>query len=99
MIIDDPIKNRKEARSKTIRDNIWAEWEATLSTRIQDNASLIIIQTRWHEDDLTGRMLSQSPRDFIRLRLPAIAEDEDELLGHEIDEPVAQELGYDEEWA
>src|SRR5699024_10506334 len=33
MIIDDPIKNSKEARSKTIRDNIWAEWEATLSTR------------------------------------------------------------------
>lgn len=99
MIIDDPIKNSKEARSKTIRDNIWAEWEATLSTRLQDNASLIIIQTRWHEDDLTGRMLSQSPRDFIRLRLPAIAEDEDDLLGREIGEPLAPELGYDEEWA
>ncbi|MGE7621706.1 phage terminase large subunit [Viridibacillus sp. NPDC096237] len=99
MIIDDPIKNMKEASSQTIRDNIWDEWEATLSTRLHDGASLIVIMTRWHEDDLIGRLLARSPRNWIRLRLPAIAEDEDDMLGREIGEPLCRELGYDENWA
>lgn len=99
MIIDDPIKNMKEASSQTIRDNIWDEWEATLSTRLHDGASLIVIMTRWHEDDLIGRLLVRSPRKWIRLRLPAIAEDEEDLLGREIGEPLCPELGYDEHWA
>lgn len=99
MIIDDPIKNMKEASSQTIRDNIWDEWEATLSTRLHDGASLIVIMTRWHEDDLIGRLLARSPRKWIRLRLPAIAEDEDDLLGREIGEPLCRELGFDEIWA
>jgi predicted phage terminase large subunit-like protein len=99
MIIDDPIKNMKEASSQLIRDNIWDEWEATLSTRLHDGASLIVIMTRWHEDDLIGRLLARSPRDWIRLRLPAIAEDEDDLLGRRIGEALCPELGYNEKWA
>lgn len=99
MIIDDPIKNMKEASSQLIRDNIWDEWEATLATRLHDGASVIVIMTRWHEDDLIGRLLKRSPRKWIRLRLPAIAEDEDDLLGREIGEPLCRELGFDEEWA
>ena len=99
MIIDDPIKNMQEASSQKIRDNIWDEWEATLSTRLHDGASLIVIMTRWHEDDLIGRLLARSPRNWIRLRLPAIAEDEDDMLGREIGEPLCRELGFDEKWA
>lgn len=99
MIIDDPIKNMKEASSQTIRDNIWDEWEATLSTRLHDGASVIVIMTRWHEDDLIGRLLARSPRKWIRLRLPAIAEDEDDLLGRTPGEPLCRELGFDERWA
>lgn len=99
MIIDDPIKNAKEALSKTIRDNIWNEWESTLSTRLHDGASVIVIMTRWHEDDLIGRLLENSPYNWIRLRLPAIAEDDDDLLNREIGEALCPELGYDEEWA
>lgn len=99
MIIDDPIKNMKEAMSQTIRDNIWDEWEATLSTRLHDGASLIVIMTRWHEDDLIGRLLARSPRKWIRLRLPAIAEDEDDLLARGIGEPLCPELGYNGKWA
>ncbi|MEG0470769.1 MAG: phage terminase large subunit [Solibacillus sp.] len=99
MIIDDPIKNMKEASSQTIRDNIWDEWEATLSTRLHDGASLIVIMTRWHEDDLIGRLLTRSPRKWIRLRLPAIAEDEDDLLGRAFGEALCPELGYNQEWA
>lgn len=99
MIIDDPIKNMKEAQSQLIRDNIWDEWEATLSTRLHDGASVIVIMTRWHEDDLIGRLLARSPRNWERLRLPAIAEDEDDLLGREIGEALCPELGFDEQWA
>ncbi|MGE7988941.1 phage terminase large subunit [Lysinibacillus fusiformis] len=99
MIIDDPIKNMKEASSQTIRDNIWDEWEATLSTRLHDGASVIVIMTRWHEDDLIGRLLARSPRKWIRLCLPAIAEDEDDLLGRSPGEPLCRELGFNEQWA
>lgn len=99
LIIDDPIKNAKEANSATYRDTVWNEWESTLSTRLHDGGSVIIIMTRWHQDDLIGRMLEKSPRDWIRLRLPAIAEDEDDLLGREIGEALCPELGFDEEWA
>jgi len=100
MIIDDPIKNLKEAMSQTMRDFVWDEWEATLSTRLQgDDCSLIVIMTRWHEDDLIGRLLARSPRKWIRLRLPAIAEDENDLLNRVPGEPLCRELGYDEKWA
>lgn len=99
MVIDDPIKNAKEAQSKTIRENIWDEWESTLSTRLHDGASVIVIMTRWHQDDFIGRLLEQSPYNWKRLRLPAIAEDEDDLLNREVGEPLCRELGFDEEWA
>lgn len=99
MIIDDPIKNMKEAMSQTIRDSIWDEWEATLSTRLHDGASVIVIMTRWHEDDLIGRLLRRSPRKWVRLRLPAIAEDEDDLLNRAVGEPLCPELGFNAQWA
>lgn len=98
MIIDDPIKNMKEASSKLIRDNIWDEWEATLSTRLHDGASVIVIMTRWHEDDLIGRLITRSPYEWTRLRLPAIAE-EDDLMGREVGQSLCPELGFDEKWA
>lgn len=98
MIIDDPLKNNEEAQSVTIRNKVWDEWESTLSTRLHDGASVIAIQTRWHEDDLIGRLLERASRNWIRLRLPAIAESDD-LLGREIGEPLSPELGYGVEWA
>ncbi|SDH77032.1 phage uncharacterized protein (putative large terminase), C-terminal domain-containing protein [Aneurinibacillus thermoaerophilus] len=99
LLIDDPFKNAEEANSPTIREKVWAEWESTLSTRLHKGGSVIIIMTRWHEDDLIGRLLQRSPHDWIRLRLPAIAEDEDDLLGRKLGEALCPELGFDEEWA
>lgn len=98
MIIDDPIKNNEEAQSQTIRDKIWNEWETTLSTRIHKGGSVIVVMTRWHEDDIVGRLLERSPYDWERIRLPALAEEND-LLGREVGEPLAPQLGYDEQWA
>ena len=99
MIIDDPIKNNAEAQSETIRNKIWDEWETTLSTRLHKGASVIVVMTRWHEDDIVGRLLERSPYDWERIRMPAIAEDDDDLLGREVGEPLSIELGFDERWA
>nr|WP_238338670.1 phage terminase large subunit [Carnobacterium maltaromaticum] len=99
MIIDDPIKNQQDASSETIREKIWDEWESTLSTRLHGGASVIVVMTRWHEDDIIGRLLKQGARPWIRLRLPAVAEDETDLLHRKIGEVLCPELGYDEKWA
>lgn len=99
LLIDDPFKNAEEANSETIREKVWAEWESTLSTRLHKGGSVIVIMTRWHEDDLVGRLLERSPHNWERLRLPAIAEDDDDLLGRKEGEALCPELGFDEEWA
>lgn len=56
MIIDDPIKNREEADSEVYREKLWGEWVDSLSTRLHPGAIVIVIMTRWHEDDLVGRL-------------------------------------------
>lgn len=99
LIVDDPFKNREEANSQTMRDKIWDEWQNTLLTRLHKGASVIVIMTRWHEDDLVGRLLQSEGDKWERIRLPAIAEDQDDLLGREIGDPLCPELGFDEEWA
>lgn len=98
LIIDDPIKNRKEANSKTIRDSIYAEWRDTFYSRLSATGSVIIIMTRWHEDDLAGRLLKEGNLPWIEIKIPAIAEEGD-LLGREIGEALAPEIGKDEDWA
>lgn len=81
-IIDDPIKNDQEAQSKTIRDKIWNWYRATFYTRLEPEGAIILIQTRWHEDDLAGRLLREMDlggESWEVLNLPAIAEDQDAL--------------------
>lgn len=100
MIIDDPIKNRREAESLTYRDFVWDEWESTLSTRLQPGAAVIAIFTRWHEDDLVGRLLEREPGKWDVISLPAIAEEgKHDLLGRKPGEALWPEYGFDEEWA
>lgn len=62
-IIDDPIKDAEEANSETIRDKVWEWYRTVFRTRVQPNAAIIIVTTRWHEDDLVGRLLKQSKED------------------------------------
>ncbi len=99
LIIDDPIKNRKEADSPTYRDMVWNEWKDTLRTRLQPGGAVIIILTRWHEDDLAGRLLKHEGDKWEVVSLPAIAESEDDPLGREIGEPLWPDFGFDESWA
>jgi predicted phage terminase large subunit-like protein len=83
LIVDDPIKNDQEARSLARRDLVWDWFTSTALTRLEPNGSIIIIQTRWNEDDLTGRILKEMGHlNFNVLSFPAVAEDED-VLGRE----------------
>ena len=97
LLIDDPIKNRQEADSITYRDMVWNEWQNTLLTRLQPDASVIIILTRWHEDDLVGRLLEQEPDRWKVISMPCEAEEND-ILGRQPGEPLWPEFGFDNEW-
>jgi predicted phage terminase large subunit-like protein len=61
IIVDDPIKNQKEALSLRQRDNLWEWFKATLFTRLEPDGILLIVSTRWHEDDIIGRILANNP--------------------------------------
>ena len=82
IIIDDPVKNAEEAHSRTIRDRTWEWYRSTLYTRLEPGGTIILIMTRWDEDDLAGRILRDSAETGERwdvLCLPAIAEENDPL--------------------
>lgn len=90
MIIDDPIKNREEADSETHREKIWEEWVDSFSSRLHPGAIVILILTRWHEDDLQGRLLSNKygkPLGWQVYNFPLEAEEND-ILGREPGEPL-----------
>lgn len=58
LIIDDPVKGREQADSPTIREKTWDWWTDSASTRLAPGAPVILILTRWHNDDLAGRLLA-----------------------------------------
>lgn len=71
-LIDDPFKDREEADSQRRRDLVWDWYRSTLFTRLMPGGSIVLIQTRWHEDDLAGRLLQHEPDQWDILELPAI---------------------------
>lgn len=62
-IIDDPVKDAEEANSPTIRQNVWDWYTSTFWTRQAPDAGILIIQTRWHVDDLAGRLMKLAEED------------------------------------
>jgi len=74
-LIDDPLKNFEEARSELIREGLHQWYSTVARTRLQPGGGIVLISTRWHEDDLAGRVLREaSGEDWHVLSLPAIAE-------------------------
>ncbi len=71
-LIDDPFKDREEADSERRRDVVWDWYRSTLYTRLMPGGSIVLIQTRWHEDDLAGRILEHEADQWEVLELPAI---------------------------
>lgn len=84
-LIDDPDKDRKEADSKTFRDAKWKWYTSTFYTRLMPGGAIVIIMTRWHEDDIAGRLLEAQEKggdQWTIIKLPALAE-ADDLMGRQ----------------
>jgi len=87
VVIDDPLKSREEANSATYRQRVWDWYTDDLYTRLEPDGQIILIMTRWHEDDLAARILAQDGDRWTVVRLPAEAE-EDDPLGRRPGEPL-----------
>jgi hypothetical protein len=101
IIIDDPVKGREEAESEPMRRRLRDWYKDDLWTRRKRGAWIILIMTRYHEDDLAGWLLEEAKRGGERwdvLSLPAIAEDDDSL-GREPGEPLWPEWLTPEDFA
>ena len=85
ILIDDPVKDRAEADSPTIRKNVWDWYTSTLYTRLAPGGGVILIQTRWHTDDLAGRLLEAERAGegdhWKVINFPAIAETDEYYQG------------------
>lgn len=88
-IIDDPFKNDEEANSETIREKVSGMFQSTAFTRLEPGACIILVHTRWHEDDLAGRQLRDQPEEWFHLDFPAICETEGtDVLGRSPGDPL-----------
>ena len=72
IIIDDPVKDMEEADSETMRDKVYDWYTSVASTRLSPGGHIILIMTRWHHDDLAGRILNDDADSWQVLNLPAI---------------------------
>lgn len=79
LIVDDPIKNRKDADSFLIRENIFKWYQSTARTRLSPTGAIILVVTRWHDDDLPGRLLlEENGIQWEVISFPAISEEEEQ---------------------
>lgn len=104
LIIDDPIKNYEDAKSGTMRRKVIEWYSSTLYTRQEKDAGIMIIQTRWHEDDLSGYLIDRSKKEsefsdkWDVVSLPALSNGETALDQRKnIDEPL-WENKYNYNW-
>jgi len=77
MVIDDPVKNREDAESDNNREATWDWYTSTAYTRLSPGGGILVILTRWHDDDLAGRLLKQAEEGADQwevIKYPAIAE-------------------------
>jgi predicted phage terminase large subunit-like protein len=106
LVIDDPIKDSSQANSQSYRDGLWEWWVEVARTRINPNGFAVIVMTRWHIDDLIGRLFAQQANErkgnerIVHLRLPALAETEAERetaarmgLPHDTADPLGRKTG------
>lgn len=106
MIIDDPVRDAASAASEAFRDAQWTWWQMDASTRLEPPSLVIVIATRWHEDDLIGRLTSpeHSPdthQDWEQIVIPAIAnhrpeKGEVDVLDREPGEPLLSPIVKDD---
>ena len=99
VIIDDPVKSGEEAVSETYQQRTWEWYTSTLIPRQEPNAAIILVMTRWHENDLAGKIEAQARQEgdeWEVLSIPALAEEGD-LLGREVGDILWPER-FSREW-
>jgi predicted phage terminase large subunit-like protein len=83
VICDDLLKGVDDAESQTVRDNMWDWWGSDLSTRLKPSGVMVIIGTRWHLDDIIGRVMAAETQKggdkWDKVILPALAKEKDPL--------------------
>jgi len=85
LVIDDPVKNREDAESQNNRDANWDWYTSTAYTRLAPGGGVLVILTRWHDDDLAGRLLKATAEggdEWEVVRYPALAEEEEDYRGY-----------------
>jgi len=110
VIIDDPVAGREEAESETIRRKTYEAYQDDLLSRLKPHGWVVLIQTRWHEDDLAGAILPDGWRgesgriecrdglEWEVLRLPAQCDSEDDPLGRKVGEYLWPEWFPEKHW-
>ena len=99
-IIDDPVKSADEAVRDTVRDRVWDWYQSDFYTRLKPNARIILIMTRWHEDDLGGRLLAMQEQGGDKwevLCLPALAYPDGDPLGRKAGQALWPEWESEEQ--
>lgn len=95
IVVDDPVRSREDADSERVREKTWEWWTNDLLTRLKPGGRIVVIMTRWHEDDLAGRLLEREPQRWHVIKLPMIA-GENDPLGREAGERLWKEWFTDE---
>jgi predicted phage terminase large subunit-like protein len=90
IIVDDPHKNWEQAASPTYRKKMIEWFNSTLYTRAEPGGAIIVVQTRWHEDDLAGYLINEHADDWTVINCPAIA-GKDDVLGRKEGEALCPE--------
>lgn len=93
LIIDDPVGNREQADSPTHREKVWRWFEDVAETRLEPGASVVVLMTRWSEDDLSGRLIKHRPGEWTIIRLPALADGLDPLGRAHAPDPLGRAEG------
>ncbi|MBP3956459.1 hypothetical protein J8F10_14355 [Gemmata sp. G18] len=96
VIIDDPFKGSEDSSSPTIKDRVWTTYTSVAETRLAPDGWVALVGTPWSIDDLRGRLLETEADDWIVLRFPALAEEND-VLGRAPGEPLFPER-YSDGW-
>ncbi|MFD6149479.1 terminase large subunit domain-containing protein [Streptomyces sp. NPDC060243] len=97
--VDDPFKGAEDAGSPTQRERVWDWWQSVLLTRLEPQGSVLLVNTRWDDDDLSGRLLKEEPEDWIVIDLPALALTADDPLGRQLGEALWPERYTAEDYA
>jgi predicted phage terminase large subunit-like protein len=88
IIVDDPIKNWIEATSQTYQERTFDWFRSVLLTRCEPHTTVILLMTRWHENDLTGKLLRYHADEWQHISLPAICNSDNDPIGRKIGEAL-----------